>query len=377
VRATVWSVIDRVVPWAVGFVLVTTATDTADGAAMGLAIVLGVGQAVLLHWRHTHPGAVMLAVLALAAGYHALAPASLVPYGAMVAVWALATVEPPPRSLVGLAGLLGVTAIGFAGAPAGDVWFVMVVDVCVWALAEARRSRRAAIEDRARRAVRDEQVRIARELHDVIAHSVTVMVVQAGAAGDVFERRPDQARAAIASIEEVGHATLVELRRLLGGVRPPDVDADAGADDDGAFATLGGAAPPQPSLGRIAELAGPLRAAGVTVEIVEEGAPRSHLAGVEVSAYRIVQEALTNVLRHAGATRADVAVRHRPDALEIEVVDDGGLSGSPRATGGNGPGLGLVGMRERAALLGGRLDAGPTAHGGFRVHAVLPLESPR
>ena len=376
-RATVWSVIDRVVPWAVGFVLVTTATDTADGAAMGLAIVLGVGQAVLLHWRHTHPGAVMLAVLALAAGYHALAPASLVPYGAMVAVWALATVEPPPRSLVGLAGLLGVTAIGFAGAPAGDVWFVMVVGVCVWALAEARRSRRAAIEDRARRAVRDEQVRIARELHDVIAHSVTVMVVQAGAAGDVFERRPDQARAAIASIEEVGHATLVELRRLLGGVRPPDVDADAGAGDDGGFGTLGGAAPPQPSLGRIAELAGPLRAAGVTVEIVEEGAPRAHLAGVEVSAYRIVQEALTNVLRHAGATRADVAVRHRPDALEIEVVDDGGLSGSPRATGGNGPGLGLVGMRERAALLGGRLDAGPTAHGGFRVHAVLPLESPR
>jgi signal transduction histidine kinase len=155
------------------------------------------------------------------------------------------------------------------------------------------------------------------------------------------------------------------------------VDADGGPGDHGGLGTLGGAAPPQPSLGRIAELAGPLRAAGVTVEIVEEGAPRAHLAGVEVSAYRIVQEALTNVLRHAGATRADVAVRHRPDALEIEVVDDGGLSGSPRATGGNGPGLGLVGMRERAALLGGRLDAGPTAHGGFRVHAVLPLESPR
>ena len=104
---------------------------------------------------------------------------------------------------------------------------------------------------------------------------------------------------------------------------------------------------------------------------------RRPTAGVEVSAYRIVQEALTNVLRHAGATRADVAVRHRPDALEIEVVDDGGLSGSPRAAGGNAPGLGLIGMRERAALLGGRLDAGPTAHGGFRVHAVLPLESPR
>ncbi len=374
-RAAVWSVIGRALPWAVGFVLVGTAMDTAEGAAMWLAIATGVGQAVLLHWRHVHPTAVTLAVLALAAVYHALAPTSLVPYGAMVAVWALASVEPPQRSLVGLAGLVGVTAIGFAGAPAEDVWFIMVVCVCLWALAEARRSRRAAIEDRARRAVRDEQARIARELHDVIAHSVTVMVVQAGAAGDVFERRPDQARAALASIEEVGRATLVELRRLLGGVRPSVADLAIGTADD-PIGIAETAAPPQPSLSRIGELAGPLRTAGVTVEVVEEGAPRAHPAGIEVSAYRIVQEALTNVLRHAAATRADVAVRHLPDALEIEVVDDGGLGASPRPADGTGPGLGLVGMRERVTLLGGHLDAGPTAHGGFRVHAVLPLVSP-
>jgi signal transduction histidine kinase len=353
----VWSVIGRALPWVVGLVLVGTALDAAEGAAMWLAVLLGAGQAVLLRGRYSGPEAVTLAVLVLAAGYHGLAPAASVPYAGLAAVWALTSLQPPQRSLVALAGLLAVTAIGFVELPAGDVWFVMVVEVCFWALAEARRSQRAAIEDRARRAVRDEQARIARELHDVIAHSVTVMVVQAGAAGDVFERRPDQARAAIASIEEVGRDTLVELRRLLGGVRP-------------------GAAPPQPSLGRIGELAAPLRAAGVAVEIVEEGGPRTEPAGVAVSAYRIVQEALTNVLRHAGATRADVAVRHLPEAVEIEVVDDGGR-GSARAVDGSRPGLGLVGMRERAALLGGHFEAGPTAHGGFRVHAVLPLEPPR
>jgi signal transduction histidine kinase len=376
VRDSVRSLSGRALPWVVGLLLVGTALDAADGAAMWLAVAAGIGQAVLLHWRHQRPEAVTLAVLVLAAAFQALAPAAIVPFGAIAAVWGLASERPPQRSLVALAGLLAITAIGFVEVPdpvaPEDVWFVMVVDVCVWALAEARRSRRAAIEDRAQRAVRDEQARIARELHDVIAHSVTVMVVQAGAASDVFERRPDQARAAIASIEEVGRATLAELRRLLGGVRARGPD---GVQNDDGVAGIDRAAAPQPGLGRIEELARPLRAAGVDVEIVEEGAARAEPAGVDVSAYRIVQEALTNVLRHAGATRVQVAVRHRPDAVEIEVVDDG-RGGSPRAIDGHGPGLGLVGMRERTALLGGRLDAGPTAHGGFRIHAVLPLEPP-
>jgi signal transduction histidine kinase len=352
------SAIGVLVPWATGLLLVGTALDAADSSLrMWLAVLLCVAQAAALTWRQAFPERVAVAVMVMAAANHALVPAAVIPFGAAVVVWSFTSVRPPQRSSVALVAALAVTAIGFVDVPAGDVVFIMVVLVCVWALAEARRSRRAAIEQQARRAVRDEQARIARELHDVIAHSVTVMVVQASAAGDVFDRHPEQARVAIAAIEEVGRTTLAELRRLLGSVHL--------RDDEHAEA-------PQPGLERLDELVAPLRAAGLSVQIVEEGAGGAAPAGVEVSAYRIIQEALTNVLRHAGATRANVTLRRSPGTLEIEVVDNGRGSASRRSTAGTG--LGLVGMRERAALLGGSLDAAPTAHGGFRVHARLPLD---
>jgi signal transduction histidine kinase len=385
VTSSVWSWLDRAVPWAVWFLLSAVALDSAEGATLAFALALAAGQAVALRWRHDHPEVVTAAVLVLGAAYHAVAPSAAIPFGPIAAVWALASARPPQRSLFGLAGLLAVTSLGFIAVPddllAEDVWFVLLVDVCVWALAEAGRSRSIAAEDRARRAVRDEQARIARELHDVIAHSVTVMVVQAGAAGDVFDQQPDRARTALATIEEVGRATLVELRRLLSGVRPtgPDDRARIGETDDPpdaeAIADGDRVTAPQPGLARIGDLARPLQAAGVAVEIVHDGEPRPVSAGMDVSAFRIVQEALTNVLRHAEATRAGVVVRHLPDAIEIEVVDDG-RGAPPRAVAARGPGLGLIGMRERAAVLGGHLDAGPTAHGGFRVHAVLPVDPP-
>ncbi|MET0459812.1 MAG: sensor histidine kinase, partial [Ilumatobacteraceae bacterium] len=242
----------------------------------------------------------------------------------------------------------------------GDTVFAMMIAVGVWALAEAARNRRVAITEAARRAALDEQARIARELHDVVAHTVSVIVVQAAAAGDVFDTRPDQARAALQSIEDAGRDALGELRRLLGPVREPD--------------TTTSAPPPQPGLARMAELTEPLRAGGLEVVVVSEGRAAPLPTGVDLSAYRIVQEALTNVVRHARATVAEVTFRYGPDDVEIEIVDDG------RAGSGGGavrPGYGLVGMRERAAALGGTLEAGPTAHGGYRVHAVLPLDAPQ
>ena len=272
----------------------------------------------------------------------------------MVAIWALTLARPPRVSLVGLAGLLAVCSLNFATAPLDDTLFTIALAVSVWALAEVVRSRRAAIVQNAERAVRLEQDRIARELHDVIAHSVTVMVVQASAADEVFETRPDEAREAMRSIADVGRATLSELRRLLNVVRPTD-EAPAA---------------PQPGMSRVDELAAVARSAGLDVTVTQEGQPTILPAGVDVSAYRIVQEALTNTLRHGNATRADVTVRYSPDLVDIDVVDDGQGSASRPP---DGHGRGLVGMRQRAAVLGGTVETGRAAEGGFRVHARLPV----
>jgi signal transduction histidine kinase len=232
--------------------------------------------------------------------------------------------------------------------------------VVIWALGEAARNRRAAIDQAARRAAGEEQARIARELHDVIAHSVSVIVVQAAAADDVFEQRPDQARAALRSIEAAGRDALGELRRLLAAVGP---------------SAEGGSPRPQPGLDRLGELVAPLRATGLEVTVRREDAAAGALpAGVDRCAYRIVQEALTNTLRHSGASRAEVTVRATPEALEVEVVDDG-RRGAAATAAANGAGRGIAGMRERAAMLGGSLQAGPLPGGGFRVHARLPLEA--
>ena len=243
---------------------------------------------------------------------------------------------------------------------------LLAVYAAAWAVGDNMRTRRAhlrGLEERAerlererlehvRRATAEEQARIARELHDVIAHSVSVMVVQAAAAGDVFDSNPARAREALASIESTGRAALAELRRLLGIVR----DADA------AYA-------PQPGLAGLDELAEHVRAAGVEVDVRVEGASAPLAAGLDLAAYRIVQEALTNTLKHARATRATVTVRHRGAHVDLEVVDDGVAGGS-----GDGTGHGIIGMRERASLYGGELRAGPRREGGFAVLVTLPVE---
>jgi signal transduction histidine kinase len=212
----------------------------------------------------------------------------------------------------------------------------------------------------ARRAVAEEHARIAGELHDVIAHNLSVMVVQAAAGADVFDHRPERARQALQAVEATGRQALAELRRLL----------NAEADQQ--------ALAPQPGLAQLDALAGQLRAAGLPVELRVEGEPFPLPAGADLSAYRIVQEALTNTLKHAHATSASVLVRYRAGGVELQVRDDGR---APAASGdgdgggrGRGRGRGIVGMRERAALYGGDLSAGPHPGGGFAVHAVFPVE---
>jgi signal transduction histidine kinase len=208
-------------------------------------------------------------------------------------------------------------------------------------------------EDRIRATVAEERARIARELHDVVAHSVSVMVVQAQA-GPRLIGDGDRVVSAFAAIEGSGREALVELRRLLGILRTGDDELSIG---------------PQPGLGSLAGLVEQLREAGLAVDLEIEGEQVVLAPGVDLAAFRIVQEALTNTLKHGGRAGARVVVRYSALDVELEIVDDG--SRAPAAV--NGSGHGLIGMRERTALYGGRLDAGPRAGGGFAVRATLPL----
>ncbi|HVA20930.1 MAG TPA: sensor histidine kinase [Candidatus Micrarchaeia archaeon] len=228
-----------------------------------------------------------------------------------------------------------------------------------------RRARVAELQDRAarleadrsaaeRRAAELERQRIARELHDTIGHHLSVMVLQAGAARRVAAGRPEQAAEVLDAIERTGRQALAEVRRLLGMERPPLPES---------------ALAPQPGLADLDQLVAQVANTGLMVQLQVEGRRRPLPPSLELSAYRIVQEALTNTLRHAGARSAAVTVRFDDHALGLTVADDGDRPA--RANGGGGQGL--VGMRERAALFGGRLDAGPQRDGGFRVVASLPL----
>ena len=210
-------------------------------------------------------------------------------------------------------------------------------------------------EEKAQSAVVEERTRIAREMHDVVAHSVSVMVVQSQAAQRLLEGEQRAARQALSSIETTGRQALTEMRRLLGTLRRTDAEL-----------TLA----PQPSLRRLEDLIEQVRDAGLPVELHVEGEAASLPPGVDLSAYRIVQEALTNTLKHAGASHAKVVVHYRDDELELEVIDDGSGNGD-----GGGSGQGMIGMRERVALYGGVLESGKKVGGGYVVQARLPFDS--
>jgi signal transduction histidine kinase len=223
-------------------------------------------------------------------------------------------------------------------------------------------------EEQARRAVQDERDRIARELHDIVTHHVSVIVIQAGGALAAVERRPEQARDALQAIDRTARAALTDMRRMLGILGPGGLEPVAGSD--GAAATAG--REPMPDLDRLGELIEQVRAAGLPVELAIVGQPRPLDVGVGLSAYRIVQESLTNALKHAHGARAAVELRYEPAALTVSVRDEGATGQHDLGT-TTGTGRGLIGMRERAALFGGTLEAGPTPT-GYRVVARLPLD---
>jgi signal transduction histidine kinase len=257
------------------------------------------------------------------------------------------------------------------GPHAGRVIPELAVFAIAWVVGDNVRTRRAYLtelearaarlererEEKADRAVVEERARIARELHDVIAHNVSVMVVQAAAGEDVFDEDPGKARESLAAVASTGRAALTELRRLLGVIRAEEDRAPAYA--------------PQPGLEHIDVLVGQVCEAGLPVELSVLGEARRLPEGVGLCAYRIVQEALTNTLKHADASTAQVHLRYVADALELQITDDGrGWAAVDGDTGGQG----LIGMRERVALFGGELIASPRPDRGYEVRARLPLE---
>ena len=236
----------------------------------------------------------------------------------------------------------------------GDV--VRATRIETVARAQAAEHALAEAEARARSAAAEERRHMARELHDVVAHGVSVMVIQAGAARQVVSSAPDRASEALLTVEATGREVMAELRRLLGVLN--DVGEAAGVA-------------PQPGIEQLGALVDRVRAAGLPAELEIVGAPRALPASLDATAYRIVQEALTNALRYARRAATLVHVSFDAEQLRLEVLDEGPAG---EAESGEGSGRGLVGMRQRAALVGGRLEAGPRLGGGYAVHAWLPLE---
>ena len=358
-----------------GVVMLQSASDE-DGLKQPAWAVIGLLELSVLPLalRRSWPVAVLAVTLAAAIVGDLLFVGFQIP-GPAIALYTVAAhcdrrVALAAAGASALALVIPAVAAGGLGEPT-FVAAVYAVFAAAWALGDNLRTRRAYLaelearaerlereqEETARRAVAEEQARIARELHDVISHNVSVMVVQAAAGGDVFATRPDRAREALGSIETTGREALVELRRLLGVVRPVADDAGAGLE-------------PQPGLARLPELIEHVSAAGLRVELAVAGEPRDLPAGVDLSAYRIVQEALTNTLKHARAESARVTIEYGDARLELEILDDGA---GGAVTGG---GRGIIGMRERAALLGGELTAAMRPSGGFAVRATIPLVGP-
>lgn len=234
-------------------------------------------------------------------------------------------------------------------------------------------------ESAARAAVMAERDRIARELHDIVSHNVSLMVVQAGAAREVLGTMPDEAAAALRAVEDAGRGAMTDLRHLLGLLAPSPSGEDDDTDDahDGTAADLA----PQPGLDRLGQLVDRVSFAGLPVEVRISGEPRPLPQGIDVTAYRIVQEALTNALRHGDGGKAEVTVRYADHALRVEVLNTGPsvLTGgaSPKQSSlQGGTGRGLLGLRERVAVYGGDLDARRRLGGGYRVRARIPLDRP-
>jgi signal transduction histidine kinase len=344
------------------------------GGPQALMLLSALLISVPLLWRKRYPIAVLVAVFVGGLlDVAAVAPhqAGFEPFVAeIVAFYSVGAHEDERRSVAAyvISVVVGLVPAAILNSTPGSVGAVLVWTFAAWLVGRIIRSWRSRAEalERANReleqqrelqaeaAVAVERGRIARELHDVIAHNVSMIVVQAGAAARVLEGAQPHVRAALEAIETTGRDTVDEMRRLLGVLR-----------DDGNGALLS----PQPGLADLGQLVANVREAGLPVEVRVEGEASPLPPALDLTAYRIAQEGLTNALKHAGPACAELVLRYEASSVEIEVRDNGAGSGT-----GGGTGHGLVGMRERAALWGGRLEAGRTV-GGWCVRAWLPIET--
>ncbi|WP_245757079.1 sensor histidine kinase [Amycolatopsis xylanica] len=337
-------------------------------------IAVGLAGTVPLMFRRRYPLAVLWLVLAAILVTPPDTP-RLTFYAGVVAAYSAAAYSPYRMpTLASLAVLVLVVDVVTDDTPVPTVPTqyvpLLVVFLAVGAAYGVRswrvrtdesRSRLSTVEreraDAVRRAAELERTRIARELHDVVTHNVSMMVIQAGAARKVMDASPEQAREALLAVEAAGRAAMAELRHVMGLL----------AADGTATAELA----PQPGLDQVAALVGRVRETGLPVELTVAGEPRPLASGVELAAYRVVQEALTNTVKHATGAKATVTVDYGADRLKVEVTDTGGDA----AAAVTGAGRGLIGLRERLALYGGTLRSGPRAHEGYRVTALIPLEA--
>ena len=358
------------------------AIDAAFGARehAAVATILTTAAVLPVAWRRRRP----LTVLAWMLGvfvFENLLVTSVEPFNTVLAAVAMAiygggAYTDGRRALAGLA----IAAVGMGSIQAtfggrvklGEIVWLVSLSLVFWLLARAVRTRtrltealhesalraEEAREAEAERAVADERRRIAREMHDIVAHSGSVMVVQAGGARSILDCDPARSQEAAAQIEETGRAALAEMRRLLGVLNAPD-----------GHATLA----PAPSLKSVDALVAGARAAGLPVRLSIEGEPRPLPAGVDLAAYRVIQEAITNAIKHAGCAETDVLVRYCASHVELDVSDHGARTVG--ATVLAGAGHGLIGMRERVRVFGGELSAGHRDDGGFAVHARIPLHA--
>jgi signal transduction histidine kinase len=351
---------------AVKLAMVATSWEI-DGGSRPLTYVAALLLTVPLAWRRVAPllsASIVFGALggeALLLGFsHGVVAIDAI----LVASYSVAAHSDDPRAAVGglaLGLLCGATSTG--GQPGGAVGNLLVgsaLFLVPWFAGLALRSQRLLAarlqqerDERAHAAVAEERARIARELHDEVAHSVSVIAVQADAAEAALAVDPRLAGVPVATIKHTARGALVEMRRLLGALRENDRNP---------------ALAPQPRLADVERLVEQTRAAGVETELHVEGEPQMLPASIDLSAYRIVQEALTNVLKHAQATRVVVVVRYGGDGLELEIVDDGVGRG-----GAENGGYGLLGIRERVELYGGRLSAAKREGGGYALRARLPL----
>ena len=346
----------------------------ADGWSIALILLMTLPIA----YRRVAPDFVIITTGAATVTYYILGfPDSLAAIGTLIALYSVAAhgnrkiaVQALIGTAIGLSVSVLVTDLG------GFTIQVLVSNYIIygtaWVIGDNMRTRRAythELEARAERlererekesreAVIDERRRIAREMHDVVAHAVSVMVVQAGAARKIIDSKPAQARVALASIETTGRQALTEMRRLTGVLRSEEAPNKS----------------PQPGLGYLEALIEQTREAGLPVDVTIEGQPRELPQSADLSAFRILQEALTNSLKHAGPSEAAVSIRYSPGELELRVTDNG-RGAAERLSNGSTGGHGLVGMRERVALFGGDLKTGPLPGGGYEVRATLPLET--